>query len=140
MYAIAPYDLILTPEFCYKAMRLWAGIAIPASAAADPGRVPIPPEILNNPHINPMAGDLTVFAKAGTKLILVSGTWDVLHADILLFANKAEQAGVEMTFIQGEHQFHCFPIAIDVAPECAQASQSIVRQIITNGIGKYVQR
>lgn len=142
MYRIAPYDLVLTPEFCFKAVRLWAGVSIPPTpeSAAHPGLIRIPPSIVANPHINPMAGDLTILAKAGTKFILVSGEWDVLHADIVPFAEKAEEAGVEMTFITGEHQFHCFPIAIDVAPECADASRAIVSQVIANGGERYVQR
>jgi acetyl esterase/lipase len=131
MYQVAPYDFRLSPEYCQKGSRLWAGVHIPPSAK--PGSVPIPPEILANPHLNPIAGDLGIFTEHGTKLIIVSGQWDILHPDILVFVDKAEKAGVQMTYIEGEHQFHCFPVAVELYPETQQAAELINQQVKANG-------
>lgn len=106
---------------------------MPQSAASNPAAIPMPADVLVNPHMNPMAGDLGILASEGTKLILVSGAWDILHADIVEFANKAEKTGVQMTYIEGEHQFHCFPVTVGVSPEVREATNVIIHQIIANG-------
>lgn len=133
MRKIAPYDVMLTPEYCHKAVRLWCGMSIPPQLQSTPSAVQIPPEILSNAYINPSAGNLRLLAEAGTKLILVSGAWDVLHANMEPFVAKCEEAGVDLTYIVGEHQFHCFPIAVDASPECTEGVQTIIRPVITNG-------
>ena len=131
MYRVAPYDCILSPEHCQRGSRLWAGVHIPPSAK--PGSVPIPPEILANPYLNTLAGDLSIFTTHGTKLIVVSGQWDILHPDILVFVEKAEKAGVQMTYIEGEHQHHCFAVTVGASPEARQAAELINQQVKANG-------
>jgi len=131
MYQVAPYDFIITPEHCQRGGRLWAGVHIPPSTR--PGSLPIPAEKLANPHLNPLAGDLNIFLNHGTKLVIVSGQWDILHPDILVFVDNAEKARVQLTYIEGEHQFHCFPVAVGVSPESRQAAELINRQVKANG-------
>lgn len=133
MVHIEQYDHMLSREYCRKAALLWAGVPIPQNPSNGTlYSVPIPEETLENPHINPSAGDLSVLAKAGTKLILASGSWEVLHPDIALFADKAREAGVETTFIEGTHQFHTFPIPVNISPECRRAAELINQQVVEN--------
>jgi len=133
MRKIAPYDNMLTPEYCQQSIRLWCGLYIPPELQSKPSAVQIPPEIRSNAHINPSAGNLRLLAEAGTKLVIASATWDVLHAYMEQFVTKCEEAGVDLTYIVGEHQFHCFPVSVDVSPECTEAVQTIVRLVIMNG-------
>lgn len=131
MDQVAPYDVRLNLERCHKGGRLWAGVQVPPSVK--PGSIPIPPEILASPHMNPIVGDLGIFIKHGTKLVIASGQWDILHPDLLLFVDKAEKAGVQMTYIEGEHQPHCFPVAVEFYPETKQAAELINWQVKANG-------
>lgn len=129
MAAVAPYDIDLTPEFAKAAPRAWLGL--PSS----PPNTPMPREFLDNPYFNPSAGDPSILAKVGTRLIVASGTWDILHPDIDRWVSTQveNKSGVETTYIVGEEMFHIFPVAIDPAPECRQAAALIVSAVISNG-------
>lgn len=135
MLAIEPKSLMLTVEYCAKAVRLWAGVPVPAEIerAGKIWAIPIPEEKANNPYINPSAGDVGILREAGTQVIFVSGEWDVLHADAGPFVERLEKEGVDVTYIVGEHQLHCFPIALDASPECREAADMIVTVIKENG-------
>lgn len=67
-------------------------------------------EDLKHPLISPIYDDVSILASAGTKLIIVSGTWDILYPDIELFVQQAEEAGVNTTFIVSPQQIHDFLI------------------------------
>jgi len=125
MTKIAPNDIFLSPGFIMAAVRIW----LLGRNSID---VPLPREILDNPHYNPSAGDASVLVRAGTKLIVAAGTWDVLYADIEPWVNTVVKTGVEMTYIVGEGQFHGFPVTVDVSPECTRAAELIVQQVIAN--------
>lgn len=120
MWANAPNDIFLQPKACVKALRLWAGMSNPTD--------PIPESILSDPRLNPMAADLTPLIGVDVKLIVTSGTWDVLHPDVLRFVEKCEQQGVggQTTYIEGEHMFHGFPVAYDTSPEARKVTDIIV--------------
>lgn len=135
MLAIEPYSNMLTVEYCAKAVRLWSGVTIPPEVeqAGEIYTIPIPEEKIKNAHINPSVGDLSILRDAGTRLVFVSGQWDVLHADAEAFIKKCEKQSVEVTYIVGEHQFHCFPVAYDASPECRVAAETIVKVIKENG-------
>lgn len=134
MLAIEPNSLMLTVEYCAKAVRLWAGVPVPAEIerAGKIWTIPIPEEKANNSHITPSAGDVGVLREAGTRVIFVSGEWDVLHADAEPFVERLEKEGVDVTYIVGQHQLHCFPIALDASPECREAADIIVKVIKEN--------
>lgn len=130
--AIMSLDLILRPASFDTLVRAWASVPIPPGVP--PSSVPIPREVSANASINPMAGDFSLYKEQGIKLVVVSGTWDILHSDIKVLVAKAEMSGAEVTYIEGEHQFHAFSVAIDVAPECREASEKLVRTVIKNGL------
>lgn len=138
MHRIAPYDWMLTIPYLQECTGLWAGLEIPPSksffSSSDPSSISIPADILANPTMNPVAADLRkTLVSNGVKLVIVSGTWDLLHPDIVEFVQKAEDAGVQLTYIEGEHQFHCFVIAVGVTPEVKEGAEMTVRQIVANG-------
>lgn len=130
IYSLAPYDPALSPEHCTYVNRLWAG--------GDPS-VPVSEEDARNPTINPIVGDITLLKRALTppvsasllspkqplngngdalsnnghspemQVVLVSGGYDVLHADILDWLEKADKAGLSVHYIEGVRQIHDFP-------------------------------
>lgn len=120
MYALAPLDPALNPAHCIKVNRLWAG---------GPGGEyePVRPEDAQNPYVNGFAGDIKRLVEAptlptplnssgsafspggGIKVVLVSAGYDVLHADTLIWVDRAEKAGLNMHYIEGVQQVHDFP-------------------------------
>lgn len=111
MLAIEPYSNMLTVEYCAKAVRLWSGVTIPPEVeqAGEIYTIPIPEEKIKNAHINPSVGDLSILRDAGTKLVFVSGQWDVLHADAEAFIKKMREAKC------GSH-IHCWGASIPLLP------------------------
>lgn len=128
MADVAPYDNMLTPTYCVGATRLWAGLANPSGEPDVVAASPMPQSILSNPHLNPMAADLGRLAESKTKLIIISGTWDVLHPDIVRFVDKCEEAGIgaQTTYVEGEHMFHVFPLGFKFVPEAQQTAEIII--------------
>jgi hypothetical protein len=130
MKSIAPYDISLTPERCVRAVRLWVNMLDPSSDPAAVAAQPIPPEILANPWLNPIAADYSFLRTRAekTRLILGSGTWEILHPDVLRFVDKCEREGLgsQTAYVLGEKMIHCFPIGWDLAPEPRKALEIIV--------------
>lgn len=133
MIPISKHDSMLTREYCRRISLQWAGMAIPSQPSSTTYSVPFPSGTLNNPYINPDAGDISILEKAGTRLIIVSATWDCLHAESIPFVDKAENAGAQLTYIEGERQFHDFAITVDVFPECRRAAELVTQTAIANG-------
>lgn len=128
MKKVAPNDPMLTVDYCIRAGRLWAGLSNPSAEPSVVASLPMPESILSDPHMNPIAADLSKLASCDTKLIILSGTWDVLHPDILRFVDKCEREGIgaQTTFIQGDDMVHVFPVVYDLIPEAREATESIV--------------
>ena len=59
-----------------------------------------------DPRVSPIYGDLSGLG----RVTLTAGTWEILYPDILLFAKKLEEAGVDCHLIIGERMIHCYPI------------------------------
>ncbi|KAF8315703.1 alpha/beta-hydrolase [Clavulina sp. PMI_390] len=135
MLAIEPCDNSLTTEICYLGMRIYTGVDIPPSSvqAGTIHTVPIPPSKVLDPCYSPAQGDPAVFREAGTKLVIVNAEWDVLFPDAEQYVQKLARAGVDVTYIIGQKQFHCFPVALDASPECRIAADLIVESVVRNG-------
>lgn len=139
MNAIAPYDIDLTPEFAALAPRVWFGLPPLSPTEGGKGELiptPIPREFLDDPTYNPGVGDLApLLARTGTRLIVTSGTWDILHADIDTWVRTKldGQGGAEVTYIIGEKMYHIFPVSVDVCPESRTGAEMIVASIIAYG-------
>ena len=59
-----------------------------------------------DPRVSPIDGDLSGLG----RVTLTAGTWEILYPDIMLFAEKLKQAGVDCNLIIGERMIHCYPI------------------------------
>ncbi len=78
----------------------------------------------SDPRVSPIYGDLSGLC----RVTLSVGTWEILYPDIMLFAEKLEQAGVDCHLTVGERMIHCYPIC--PIPE-AKAAQAVIWAAIT---------
>lgn len=62
---------------------------------------PATKEELKHVKLSPIYGDYSILASAGTTMVISTGTYDILHPDIMLMVDKAEKAGVRTTLIEG---------------------------------------
>jgi acetyl esterase/lipase len=74
-----------------------------------------------HPLISPLYGDLRDLP----PLFITTGGAEVLRDDAIQFADKARQAGVDVTLIVGEGLFHCYPVMAPLFPEATQAMTEI---------------
>ncbi len=81
-----------------------------------------------NPWISPLYGDLHGLP----PILIYVGENEVLLDDSTRFAEKAENAGVDITLRVGEGMFHCFPACAPLFPEAKQAMDEICAFIKTN--------
>lgn len=73
------------------------------------------------PCISPLYGDLQ-----GLPPILIhAGGDEVLRDDSTRFAQKAKDAGVDVTLKIGDGLFHCYPVCAPIFPEATQAMDEI---------------
>ena len=79
---------------------------------------------MTDPRVSPIYGDLSGLG----RVTLTAGTWEILYPDILLLAQKLEQAGVDGSLVIGERMIHCYPIC--PVPE-AKAARQIIWTAIT---------
>lgn len=87
---------------------------------------------LRDPHISPLYGDLSIFRLVGTRLVIATGRYDILHPDIELFVKKASAAGVQTTLIEAPHLWHYWIIFTDVIPEAGQGQDIVVAAVNAN--------
>jgi len=84
----------------------------------------------SSPWISPINADVNVLAKAGVKLYGITGGYDVLTPDALLFRDQCEEAGVQGEWLDWDQQMHCFPLAwIYGLPESVQAEDWILEKL-----------
>ncbi|PSK36720.1 Hormone-sensitive lipase [Elsinoe australis] len=82
------------------------------------------------PWISPITADVSVLAKAGVKLIGVTGGWDILTPSALKFRDTAREQGVVGAWLNWDKQMHCYPLAFMYKlPEAVQAKDWIVEQM-----------
>ncbi len=74
---------------------------------------------MTDPRVSPIYGDLSGLG----RVTLTAGTWEILYPDILLLAQKLEEAGVVCNLIIGERMIHCYPIC--PVPEAKAAQETI---------------
>ncbi|MFZ5428975.1 MAG: alpha/beta hydrolase [Bacteroidota bacterium] len=77
---------------------------------------------LTLPYISPLFGDLNGLP----PLFINSGMDDELFDDGRLFAEKAMDAGVDVTFRAGEKMLHCYPLLAPMFPEATEAMDEMV--------------
>jgi acetyl esterase/lipase len=73
------------------------------------------------PGISPLFGDL----EGLPPLLIAVGGYETLLDDSTRFAEKARQAGVDVTLRVGEKMVHCYPLLAPAFPEATQAMDEI---------------
>lgn len=80
------------------------------------------------PWISPLYGELSGLPPI---LIYVGGD-ELLRDDSIRFAEKAKDAGVDVTLRVGEGMFHCYPVCSPLFPEAKEAMDEIYAFIKTH--------
>ena len=107
---IKEFDPILREPFIRETARKWHG----EWDAADP-------------RVSPNIADVAPLARRGVKVHGVTGGYDMLTPDALLFRAKCQQAGVEGEWLHWDKQMHCFPLAWPYKlPESVEAKDWIL--------------
>jgi acetyl esterase/lipase len=73
------------------------------------------------PWISPLYGDL----RGLSPIMIYVGGDEILRDDSIRFAEKAKDAGVDVTLRVGKGLFHCFPVCAPLFPEATQAMDEI---------------
>ena len=81
-----------------------------------------------NPWISPIYGDLHGLP----PILIYVGEHEVLLDDSTRFAEKAKNAGLDVTLRVGEGMVHCFPVLAPLFPEAKQAMNEICTFIRTH--------
>ena len=76
---------------------------------------------VTDPYISPLHGEL----KGLPPMFINAGTADELFDDSLRFYEKAQKAGIEITFCEGEDMIHCYPLLAPLFPEATKAMNEI---------------
>lgn len=94
----------------------WLGI----EGGLEAVRLYAPGYSLEDWRISPIFGDLSVLPKT----LILTGTRDLLSADVKIFADRAREAGVDVDLVIGRDMIHVWPL-IDI-PEARPARDRIV--------------
>ena len=81
----------------------------------------------DNPRLSPLFGSFEGFP----PMFINVGTAELLEDDSRSVVEKAQQAGVNVTFEEGEHMMHVYPIFFPYYPEARKALTNIHRWIQT---------
>ena len=73
------------------------------------------------PWISPLYGDLHGLP----SILIYAGGDEILRDDSVQFAQKAKDAGVDVTLNVGAGMFHCFPVCAPLFPEATKAMNEI---------------
>lgn len=76
---------------------------------------------LKTPYISPLFGEL----QGLPPLLIYAGGDECLRDDSTRFAEKAKQAGADVTLRVGEGLFHCYPACAPLFPEATRAMEEI---------------
>lgn len=81
-------------------------------------------------RISPAAGDVGLLARAGVRLVGVTGGHDLLTPAALGFRDACCGRGVAGAWLHWEGQMHCFPLAFAYGlPEAVRSKEWIVEQV-----------
>ncbi|KAJ3540226.1 hypothetical protein NM208_g5154 [Fusarium decemcellulare] len=64
-----------------------------------------------DPRVSPIKADLSLLTRHQVKLHGVTGSYDVLGPEAVVFRDKCKEEGVEGEWLEWEGQMHCFPLA-----------------------------
>lgn len=78
---------------------------------------------MDDHRVSPIYGEMSL----PCRVLITTGTWEVLCPDTVLLAGKMKNAGTDVQLITGERMIHCYPIV--PVPE-AKGAQMVIWQII----------
>ena len=96
---------------CLSPEGTWTAFSKHYAGAHDPGL----------PLMSPLYGDLHGLP----PLLIYAGGDEILLDDAVRFAQKANEAGVDVTLRVGEGLFHCYPVCAPLFPEATRAMSEI---------------
>lgn len=88
---LAKNDPLLTPDFIKSTAKAW-------HADWDP----------KDRRVSPLNADLSLFAKSNIQVHGITGGYDILGPDGILFRDQLEEEGVTGKWLHWEKQMHCF--------------------------------
>ncbi|ORY01419.1 Alpha/Beta hydrolase protein [Clohesyomyces aquaticus] len=88
---LASSDPILTPDFIKSTAEAWRG-----------------DWVASHQRISPINADVGLLRRYGVKCHGVTGGYDVLKPDALMFREKCKSEGVSGEWLEWERQMHCF--------------------------------
>ncbi|KAF2170800.1 hypothetical protein M409DRAFT_51056 [Zasmidium cellare ATCC 36951] len=94
MDALEAWDPLLRIAFIKDTAKSWCG-------DWDPSDI----------RVSPILGDLTPLAKRGVPVHGMTGGWDILGPDAILFREACAKAGVRGEWLEWDKQMHCWPSA-----------------------------
>lgn len=65
---------------------------------------------VSDPRLSPILADLSVLRKANIKVDGVTGGYDILSPEAVLFRERLAEAGVSGDWLHWDKQMHCFPL------------------------------
>lgn len=78
-------------------------------------------------RVSPLFADVGGLARRGVAVHGLTGTYDILGPDAVLFREKLNEAGVEGEWLEWEKQMHCFLLAFSFhLPESVQGKDWII--------------
>lgn len=105
MTAIERHDPILNIPFINSTAKKWRGQWDPS-----------------DPRVSPLYADLAPLARRGVQVHGITGRYDILGPDAILFREKCNQAQVKGQWLDWDKQMHCFPLTWSFKlPEGVQA-------------------
>lgn len=107
---VEKYDPILTKEFIKNSAKTWCG-------DWDPSDV----------RVSPLLADLTPIARRGVPIHGVTGLYDILSPDGILFREKCRDVGIKGEWLEWDKQMHVFPLTFPYKlPEGVESMKWIV--------------
>ncbi|CAM1509544.1 Fc.00g032830.m01.CDS01 [Cosmosporella sp. VM-42] len=126
---VEKFDPILTVDFINSTARKWCPEPTPDSQAPD--GLPVDADAKPNsqldwsfddPRISPIRADLAPLVRRGVKIHGITGSYDVLEPDAVVFRDKCKESGVEGEWLSWKGQMHCFPLAFSYGFRESQAA------------------
>ncbi|KAF1986546.1 alpha/beta-hydrolase [Aulographum hederae CBS 113979] len=89
---------------------------------------------LKDPRVSPLFANIASLSKAGVMVNGITGGYDVLRPDAILFRDKLEKEGVKGEWMDWDKQMHCFPLTFPYKlPESVECMRWIVDVIERDG-------
>jgi acetyl esterase/lipase len=101
----------INAQRCLSPRGCWTAFSRHYAGSNDPGL----------PGMSPLYGDLHGLP----PLLIYAGDDEILRDDSVRFAEKAKQAGVDVTLEVGRGMFHCYPVCAPMFPEATRAMDHI---------------